>query len=89
MLMEPQQHWHKAENYHTVELMLEGQRMVLKDWWDPGHDPNRSEATMAEFLDGELHEEILQHFSQSVLDEAIETVSTLMVGGPGVAEPPD
>jgi len=87
--MEPRTYWQKAENYHTVELMLEGQIVVFKDWWDPGHDPNRWEATLAEFLDGKLHREILRHFHQSVLNEAIETVETLMTGGPGVAEPPE
>jgi len=88
MLMEPRTHWHEAKDYHTVELILEGQTMVLKDWWDPGHDPNRSEATMPEFLYGKLHDEILEHFPQSVLEEAIEAVAALMAGGPGVAEPP-
>ncbi len=87
--MDPRTYWQKAENYHTVELEFDGTRIVFKDWWDPGHDPNRSEATVPEFLAGKLHDEIARELGQRVLDEAIESVTTLTTGGPGVAEPPD
>ena len=87
--MTPRTHWHKAENYHTVELEFDGTRVVLKDWWDPGHDPNRMVATVPEFLDGKLHPEIVHELGQSVLEEALESVTVLTTGGPGVAEPPD
>ncbi len=87
--MEPRTYWEKAENYHTVQLEFDGNRIIFKDWWDPGHDPNRSEATVTEFLSGELHHEIERELGRRVLDEAIASVETLTTGGPGVAEPPD
>ena len=87
--MTPRTHWQKAENYHTVELEFDGTCLVFKDWWDPGHDPNRTEATVPEFLGGKLHAEIVRELGQRVLDEALESVTTLTTGGPGVAEPPD
>lgn len=87
--MEPTTYWSKAENYHTVELIFDGNKIVLKDWWDPGHDPNRTEATIDRFLNGELHDTITRELGSKVLEEALETVERLTSGGPGVAEPPD
>ena len=87
--MEPRTYWQKAENYHTVELEFTGTRVIFKDWWDPGHDPNRSEASVPEFLDGKLHSVIERELGRQVLDEAIASVELLTTGGPGVAEPPD
>lgn len=87
--MEPRTYWQKAEDYHTVELEFDGTRIIFKDWWDPGHDPNRSEATVADFLDGALHREIERELGRDVLEEAMATVELLTTGGPGVAEPPD
>lgn len=87
--MEPRTYWQKAENFHTVELEFTGNTIVYKDWWDPGHDPNRTVVSVPDFLSGALHHEIETELGRRVLDEAIETVSTLTTGGPGVAEPPD
>lgn len=87
--MEPRTHWTKAENYHTVELEFSGNRVTFKDWWDPGHDPNRTTASVAEFLNGALHIEIERELGRGVLDEALATVELLTSGGPGVAEPPE
>ena len=87
--MEPRTHWEKAENYHTVELDFDGTRVIYKDWWDPGHDPNKTVMTVPEFLEGRMHTEIGNELGVRVLEEAIETVERLTSGGPGVAEPPD
>jgi hypothetical protein len=35
-------YWSKARDYHTVELEFDGDKIVFKDWWDHGHDPNRT-----------------------------------------------
>lgn len=86
--MEPRTHWQKAENYHTVELEFDGTKVIFKDWWDPGHDPNRTEATVPEFLEGKLHHEIRSELGSRVLEEALANVELLTSGGPGVAEPP-
>lgn len=82
-------HWKKVENYHTVELDFDGNLVVFKDWWDPGHDPNRSEATVPEFLAGKLHQEIIGELGETILAEALAAVEALTPGGPGLAEPPD
>lgn len=87
--MEPRTHWQKAESYHTVELEFAGNRVIYKDWWDPGHDPNRTVMTVPEFLEGMMHAEITHELGARVLVEALETVALLTSGGPGVAEPPD
>ena len=80
--------WH-SRHYHTVELEFDGNRVVFKDWWDPGHDPNRSSATVPEFLGGALLREIESELGTAVLEEALATVELLTTGGPGVAEPPE
>ncbi len=87
--MEPITHWEKAGNYHTVELIFDGNKIIFKDWWDSGHDPNRTELTIHAFLGGELHDTIVKELGPAVLAEALETVDRLTSGGPGVAEPPD
>jgi len=63
--------------------------VVYRDWWDSGHDPNRTNMTFAEFLGGKMHREISEELGLQVLEEALETVEQLMTGGPGIAEPPD
>jgi len=87
--VEPKTHWQRAENNHTVELLFDGTRVIYKDWWDSGHDPNRTEASVPEFLGGALHDTVVRELGQAVLDEALETVELLTTGGPGIAEPPD
>lgn len=87
--MEPRTQWERAENYHTVELAFDGNRVIYKDWWDPGHDPNRTVMTVPEFLGGAMHGTIARELGQAVLEEALETVALLTTGGPGVAEPPE
>lgn len=87
--MEPRTYWSKDRDYHSVELEFTGNRIIFKDWWDPGHDPNRSEATVTDFLNGRLHREIEQELGREVLEEALATVELLTTGGPGIAEPPD
>ena len=56
--MQPATCWSKARDYHTVELEFDGNKIVFKDWWDHGHDPNRTEVPAHEFLAGALHDEI-------------------------------
>lgn len=87
--MEPTTYWRNAVDYHTVELTFDGNKITYKDWWDPGHDPNRTEVSIAEFFAGALHAEIETELGRHVLDEALTTVEMLTSGGPGVAEPPD
>ena len=87
--MQPATCWSKARDYHTVELEFDGNKIVFKDWWDHGHDPNRTEVPAHEFLAGALHDEIRNELGQAVLDEALESVEQLTSGGSGVAEPPE
>lgn len=87
--MDPRTYWSKARDYHTVELEFDGNKIIFKDWWDPGHDPNRTEVSISDFLSGALHGEIRRELGEAVLTEALEAVDQLTSGGPGVAEPPD
>lgn len=87
--MEPKTYWRKAEDYHTVELIFNGNAIIYTDWWDTGHDPNRTEFSIVDFVSGSLHAEIELELGRAVLDEALASVDQLTTGGPGIAEPPD
>jgi hypothetical protein len=87
--VEPRTRWTRVADYHTVELLFDGTKVICKDWWDPGHDRNCTELSVSEFLAGALHDTIIREMGRSVLDEALDTVDRLTTGGPGVAEPPD
>ena len=39
-----------------MELLFDGTKVICKDWWDPGHGPNRTELSVSEFLAGALHD---------------------------------
>lgn len=81
--------WETRSGPYDHELEFTGTRVVYKQWFDHGKDPNRSEVTVPEFLDGALHDDIRHYYGQQVLAEVIEVVDSLTTGGPGVAIPPE
>ena len=81
--------WMTQQGMFDHDLEFDGLRMVYKQWFDPGKDPNRYEASVPEFLAGALHDELRVAFGQEFLDEIVKTVDRLTTGGPGVAEPSD
>lgn len=81
--------WETRSGWYDHDLEFTGTRVIYKQWFDHGKDPNRSEATVPEFLAGALHDDIRHAFGGEILDEVVATVERLTTGGPGVAEPPD
>ena len=81
--------WEVRAGWYDHDLEFTGNRIIYKQWFDSGKDPNRYEAAAHEFLAGELHGEIRYAFGERVLNEVVETVARLTSGGPGIAEPPD
>ncbi|PJZ83980.1 hypothetical protein [Leptospira harrisiae] len=51
--MTEQRYWANSEPYHLIEVMLEEDKVIFKDWFDSGKDPNRYDWSFDEFLSGE------------------------------------
>lgn len=84
-----QTRWTTTSGWYDHVLELEGFKLVYKQWFDSGKDPNRYDVPFHEFLDGRLHDELRVGYGEAVLQEVVATVERVMAGGPGVAEPPD
>lgn len=76
-------------SWYDHGLEFTGTRVVYKQRFDHGKDPNRYEALVREFLAGALHDEIRHAFGVEILDRIVDTVTTLVTGGPKLAEPPE
>lgn len=72
--MEDKRYWQNTEPYHLVEVMLEGERVVFKDWFDSGKNPNRYEWGFKEFITGEGKSLIEYHLSLPIYNEILEIV---------------
>ncbi|MGE8722815.1 hypothetical protein ACO2KH_14595 [Leptospira terpstrae] len=71
--MKEKRYWKNSEPYHLVEVSLEGNSIVFKDWFDSGKDPNRYDWSFEEFIDGKGKTDIEYHLGsldyQEILDE--------------------
>ncbi|MCW7493558.1 hypothetical protein ND861_12990 [Leptospira sp. 2 VSF19] len=74
--MEKKRYWRNSEPYHLVEVILENDRVVFKDWFDSGKDPNRYDWNFEEFLMGEGKSEIVYHLGSNFYLEIIEEVKS-------------
>lgn len=63
--------------WHTFELHLSPTEVTLKEYFDPGKDPNMTHASLDGFLAGELHDLIKASMNASVLPEAMESARKL------------
>lgn len=72
--MEEKRYWQNSEPYHLVEVMLEADRVIFKDWFDSGKDPNRYDWSLNEFLTGEGKSQIEYFLSHSIYNEILEAV---------------
>lgn len=84
-----QTRWETRQGWYDHDLEFTGTKLIYKQWFDSGKDPNRYEATVPEFLAGAIHAELREACGDRVLGDIIDTVTSLTSGGPAVAEPPD
>jgi hypothetical protein len=59
-------------------LRVSANGVELKDYWDSSHNPNSSNASLAEFLAGALHGEIAYRIGSKELAEALAYAKTLI-----------
>lgn len=59
--------------WHSFELRISKEGVELKEYWDPGKNPNVSNCTLKDFLAGSLHDEINANMNAGVLGEALES----------------
>ena len=63
--------------WHSFELKISKAGVELKEYWDPGKNPNVTFCSLAEFLAGSLHDEINASMNAGVLGEALESAKGL------------
>ncbi|MCX6117753.1 MAG: hypothetical protein NT027_09440 [Proteobacteria bacterium] len=63
--------WSCSQNYVRQELQVDKDGVVFKEYWDSSRDPNRSTATLAEFVDGALNSEVKFRIGDKELEEAL------------------
>ncbi|EMY71132.1 hypothetical protein [Leptospira vanthielii] len=74
--MTKNRYWQNSEPYHLVEVILEGNHVIFKDWFDSGKDPNRSDWTFAEFLKGVGKSEIEYQLGANIYQEIFDEVKS-------------
>ena len=67
-------HWNLVANYHTMEIFLKEDHLLIKDWFDPGKNPNIHEVTFDEFLNGKFNFEIMMEYDGWVVKEIKENI---------------
>jgi hypothetical protein len=63
--------------WHSFELHLSATEVEMKEYWDPGKDPNRWVTSLDKFLEGELHSAIGDNMPSYFLSEALESARRL------------
>ena len=84
-----QTRWTTVEGWYEHEVEFDGRRVVYKQWFDSGKDPNRCEIAVHDFVAGRVPDDLRAAFGPARLAGMIETVDRLTSGGPGVGEPPE
>jgi len=69
--------WKVAEDYHTRELIHEGNYLLYKDWFDPGKNPNKEKLYFDDILSGKHDYLILTEFKPWILREIKEFIEKL------------
>ncbi len=75
--MEIKKYWSKVEDYHTVEVQLYSNYLEVKDWFDPGKDPNKYKYDLNEVLEGQHDQFLMENFSKSKILEIKESILKL------------
>lgn len=75
--MKEKRYWQNSEPYHLVEVLIEGNNVIFKDWFDSGKDPNRNDWSFKEFLSGKGKQEIIYQLGDSVYFEILGEVKKI------------
>jgi hypothetical protein len=63
--------------WHSFELHIATTGVELKEYLDPGNEPNVARTSLAQFLAGDMHAQINASMSANVLPEALENAKRL------------
>ncbi|XDD45571.1 hypothetical protein AB3N60_12750 [Leptospira sp. WS39.C2] len=72
--MNKREYWQNSEPYHLVEMFIEGDFVIFKDWFDSGKDPNRYDWTFQDILEGKAKDHITYHLGASAYQEVLHQV---------------
>lgn len=78
--MTERRYWKNSEPYHLVEVSLEGNHIIFKDWFDTGKDPNRYDWKFEEILNGVGKSDIEYHLGSGVYLEILDEVKKRVTG---------
>ena len=68
--------WRHSANYASLQIqLLEGQ-VLIKEYFDPGKDPNRHLFSFQEFLEDKARWILQQNYSEHLLQEVKEAIRT-------------
>ena len=70
--------WKLAQNHYDMEIFLEDGMVRIKEWFDPGKNPNMHKFTFQEFLDGKFNYEIMMAFNGWIVTEIKENIRKLL-----------
>lgn len=76
-MMNQKRYWQNSEPYHLIEVLIEGRKVIIKDWFDSGKDPNRYDWSFEEFLQGKAKDHITYHLGSFTYQEILEVVKTI------------
>ncbi|MBM9548027.1 hypothetical protein JWG40_13425 [Leptospira sp. 201903074] len=74
--MTEKRYWRNSEPYHLVEVSLEDNFLIFKDWFDSGKDPNRYDWTFEDFLNGVGKSDIIYHLGEHDYLEILDAVKS-------------
>ena len=63
--------------YTDYEIFLSKEKVVFKEWWDPGKDPNLYETNLVEFETSSLAEKMRYLFSETIYQEVVDNTKKL------------
>lgn len=72
--MTEKRYWQNTEPYHLVEVILENDEVIFKDWFDSGKDPNRYDWSFEEFITGKGKSEIEYQLGTTVYQEILHEI---------------
>ncbi|MCW7487758.1 hypothetical protein [Leptospira meyeri] len=74
--MTEKRYWQNSEPYHLVEVIVENNEVIFKDWFDSGKDPNRYDWSFKDFITGKGRPEIEYQLGLVAYREILDEVKS-------------
>ncbi len=72
-------YWRESPSTYTLyEIQIVEDKLTLKEWWDPGHDPNMEQVALSDFEKSRTAENIQFHLGEKIHLEVLDSVKTIL-----------